>query len=157
MSQKTDSPGVFIPPPLFFASIFLLSFLLQKWMPVSRTFFHTEAAWIAGIFFIIACMIIGGTAVLQFFKTRNTVVTVKPANSLQTSGIYSFSRNPMYLSLTSLYTGLALLYGNWWTLILIPVAVIIITLLVIKPEERYLVRAFGESYGEYKKQVRRWL
>ncbi len=157
MSQKADSPGVFIPPPLFFASIFLLSFPLQKWMPVSRSFFQTGAVRIAGIIFIIASMIIGGTAVLQFFKTRNTVVTVKPANSLQTSGIYSFSRNPMYLSQMSLYTGLALLYGNWWTLILIPVVVITITLLVIKPEERYLERAFGDSYGEYKKKVRRWM
>lgn len=157
MPEKKDSPGVVIPPPLFYVSIFLVSFILQKWMPVSRSFFHSTISVLAGAFFIIIWLIFGIPAILQFFKTKNSVITVNPANSLQTSGIYSFSRNPMYVSLIALYTGLAFFMGNWWTLVLLPLVVIIITTLVIIPEERYLGRAFGSSYSEYKKNVHRWL
>ncbi|MEJ7683307.1 MAG: isoprenylcysteine carboxylmethyltransferase family protein [Segetibacter sp.] len=93
----------------------------------------------------------------RFVNTKNTLVTIKPATSLVTSGIYSRSRNPTYLSLLLLYTGIALLFGNWWTIILVPVLAAIITLFIIKPEERYLERAFGKDYLEYKAKVRRWI
>ena len=59
-------------------------------------------------------------ALRQFFKTKNTIVLIKPANSLQTTGIYSLTRNPMYLSLMLMYLGMAFIFGNWWTLFLAP-------------------------------------
>jgi protein-S-isoprenylcysteine O-methyltransferase Ste14 len=96
-------------------------------------------------------------ALLQFAKTKNTLVTVKPANSLQTSGIYTVSRNPMYVSLLLFYAGLAFLVGNWWTMILLPALIIIVTYFVIRPEEKYLERAFGKIYVDYKEKVRRWI
>ena len=94
---------------------------------------------------------------LQFIKSKNTVVTVKPASSLQTSGIYSVSRNPMYLGLILIYLGMAFIFGNWWTLLLFPVLIVLINYLIILPEERYLIRAFGNSYSDYKNRVRRWI
>ncbi|GAB3714419.1 hypothetical protein GCM10027592_54200 [Spirosoma flavus] len=85
------------------------------------------------------------------------VITSKPARSLQTGGIYSLSRNPMYLGLLLLYAGLSLLIGNVWTMLLLPFLVLIVTRYVIKREERYLERAFGHAYQSYKEKVRRWL
>ncbi len=84
-------------------------------------------------------------------------MTVKPATSLQTNGIYSYTRNPMYVTLLLIYLGLALQFGNWWTLILAPFLIAFITYRVIRPEERYLTRAFGEEYMNYQKRVRRWI
>ena len=96
-------------------------------------------------------------ALVKFFKTKNTLIPNKPATSLQTSGIYSITRNPMYLGLLNIYIGIAFLKGNWWTLMLVPFVILIVTYLVILKEESYLGRAFGDGYVEYRKKVRRWI
>jgi protein-S-isoprenylcysteine O-methyltransferase Ste14 len=157
MTETKDHPGVVIPPPLFYAATFLLSLLIQKLIRVDRSFFHDMIARIAGIIFLVVCIFFAFPALQQFLKTKNTLITIRPANSLQTTGIYSINRNPMYISLLCLYAGLAILVGNWWTLALLPVLAIIVTSIVILPEERYLQRAFGAEYIEYKKNVRRWI
>jgi protein-S-isoprenylcysteine O-methyltransferase Ste14 len=159
MKNAKDSPGVFIPPPLIYAAFFLLSFILQGYFTIKRAFFfHSIAANITGIIIIISGQVVFGIPALrQFFKTKNTVVLIKPANSLQTSGIYSMSRNPMYVGLLFAYLGMAFIFGNWWTLILIPILIVLVTYRVILPEERYLARAFGDKYADYKKKVRRWI
>jgi protein-S-isoprenylcysteine O-methyltransferase Ste14 len=158
MKNVKDNPGVFIPPPLFYVIIFLLSFILQGYFTIrSAFFFHSMIANIIGIIIIVAGMIFSMPALRQFIKSRNTVITFKPAASLQTNGIYSASRNPMYTGLLFQYLGLALIFGNWWTLILFPVLIVLVQYLIILPEERYLMRAFGNSYSDYKNKVRRWI
>jgi protein-S-isoprenylcysteine O-methyltransferase Ste14 len=158
MKNKKDNPGVFIPPPLFYAIIFLLSFVLQGYFTIKGAyFFHSRIANICGIIFILAGLVFDISALRIFIKSKNTIVTIKPAASLQTSGIYSVSRNPMYTGLLLVYLGLAFTFGNWWTLILLPLLLLLINYFIILPEERYLGRSFGDSYNEYKKKVRRWI
>jgi protein-S-isoprenylcysteine O-methyltransferase Ste14 len=157
MPNAKDSPGVYVPPPLIYVAIFFLSLLIEKILPLDRSFFNTLPAHILGIVFIIVALFLNVPAILQFIKTKNTLVTIKPAKSLQTSGIYTISRNPMYLSLLLLYTGLGFLTGNWWTLLLLPILTTIVTYFVIQREERYLERAFGKTYLDYKEKVRRWI
>jgi protein-S-isoprenylcysteine O-methyltransferase Ste14 len=52
---------------------------------------------------------------------------------------------------------MAFIFGNWWTLILFPVLIAVIHFRVILPEEKYLSRAFGNSYTEYKNKIKRWI
>jgi protein-S-isoprenylcysteine O-methyltransferase Ste14 len=157
MPVSEDSPGIYIPPPLLYAAIFFLSILLQHTWPLDTSFFHTQTAIIIGIIFIIATVLVNVTAIRQFVRSKNTIVTIKPAHSLQTTGIYSRTRNPMYLGLVLLYTGLAFLTGNWWTLILLPFMVIVVHNFMIRPEEKYLERRFGKPYLDYRNKVRRWI
>jgi protein-S-isoprenylcysteine O-methyltransferase Ste14 len=157
METKRKHPGVYIPPPVIYALIFLLSLLLQKLLPVSVSFFKTKPANILGWILIAFSLILALPAILKFIQSHNTLITVKPANSLQTNGIYSITRNPMYLSLLFLYTGIAFFAGNWWTIILIPIVIIVITTYVIKREEKYLSDAFGQDYTAYRIKVRRWI
>ncbi|MGI8600509.1 MAG: methyltransferase family protein [Chitinophagaceae bacterium] len=157
MTAKRDSPRVYIPPPLVYAGIFLISFLLQKFLPINNSFFTTSTSTIIGISFIVLGLILDMPAIRQFVTTKNTLVTIKPATTLVTSGIYTKSRNPMYLGLLLIYAGVALIIGNWWTIILIPVLISIVAYFIIKPEERYLERAFGKDYLNYKQEVRRWI
>jgi protein-S-isoprenylcysteine O-methyltransferase Ste14 len=158
MDSSKDSPGVYVPPPLVYIACFLLSFLLQGYFTIrSAFFFHSVAANIIGLLIIISGLIFAVPALRQFFKTKNTIILIKPASSLQTTGIYSYTRNPMYLSLLLIYLGMAFIFGNWWTLFLIPVLVIVILYRIILPEERYLTRAFGDEYAAYKTKVRRWI
>jgi protein-S-isoprenylcysteine O-methyltransferase Ste14 len=158
MKNTKDNPGVYIPPPFFYAGIFLFSFLLQGYFTIRRAFFfHSLIANILGVTTIIAGLRFSIPALRQFIKSKNTVITIKPATSLQTGGIYSVTRNPMYLGLLLIYLGLAFIFGNWWTLILFPVLFLLVSLFIIRPEEKYLTRAFGTAYSDYKKTVRRWI
>lgn len=155
--KKKDHPGVYIPPPLIYVLIFLSSILLQKKFPFSRALFETTLFLILGVVFISMGIIIFLPALIKFFKTKNTLITIRPANSLQTLGIYSISRNPMYLGMLSIYIGIAFFKGNYWTFMLIPIMIFVVTYFVILKEEKYLDRAFGVDYNSYRQKVRRWI
>ena len=97
--------------------------------------------------------------VVEFRRARTTVDPTRPeaASSMVTSGIYSRTRNPMYLGMLVLLTGWALWLSNAASLALLPVFVLAISRLQIQPEERALTRIFADEYERYCRQVRRWL
>ena len=156
MKVRPKHAGVYIPPPLIGIIIFLFSLGIQVYIPISLVHLHNAFTRIIGWIFIGVAIFTGGWGVLRFFKTKNTVETFKPATSLQTTGIYTISRNPMYVGLVSLYMGSAFLAGNVWTLILTVLFIFILQAYVIRREEHYLEYAFGISYILYKNSVRRW-
>jgi protein-S-isoprenylcysteine O-methyltransferase Ste14 len=155
--KKEDSPGVMLPPPLVYGLVFGISLLLQKFLPLSNDFFNTKTSTVIGLLLLAVCLAFDLPSLIQFFRTKNTLITIKSSNSLQTTGLYSISRNPMYTGLLCLYSSLAMLVGNWWTVLLIPFVFIIIQVYVIRREENYLTRHFGQQYIDYKNRVRRWL
>ncbi|HEX4852058.1 MAG TPA: isoprenylcysteine carboxylmethyltransferase family protein [Puia sp.] len=154
---KRDNPKIYIPPPLVYVAIFIVSLLIQKIFPLDRSFFYSTIAANLGIVFIICSIAFGIPAFIQFVRTKNSVIPIRPASSLQTKGIYSITRNPMYMGLLLLYSGVAITKGNWWSLMLIPLLIVIVQFLIIKREEAYLEREFGDDYSDYKKRVRRWI
>ncbi len=84
---------------------------------------------------------------------------IKPgaASSLVSSGVYRFTRNPMYLGLSVTLLGWAVFLSNWLALLAVPVFVLYINRFQIDPEERVLSSLFGAEYAAYKEKVRRWL
>jgi protein-S-isoprenylcysteine O-methyltransferase Ste14 len=66
-------------------------------------------------------------------------------------------RNPMYAGLALAYLGLALFVGSWWPLVAMPVVLLVVARLAIRPEERYLTQRYGATYADYQHRVRRWL
>ncbi|MEE8555284.1 MAG: isoprenylcysteine carboxylmethyltransferase family protein, partial [bacterium] len=94
---------------------------------------------------------------VQFFRAKTNVLHHKPSSSLIQSGLYRFSRNPIYVAGLLLQLGVALLMNNLWIVLLVPVSKILFDRYVIAREESYLERAFGEVYVDYKRTVRRWL
>src|SRR5258706_7142539 len=157
MENKKDSPGVYIPPPLFYVLTFLVAIFIQKKAPIDDSLFHLQITKIIGILFLVISLFFLVTSLIKFFQSKNTLILIKPASSLQTNGIYSTSRNPMYVGLAIVYLGITCLIGNWWNIILFPLLLLVIKEYVIKKEEKYLERAFGEKYLDYKSRVRRWL
>jgi protein-S-isoprenylcysteine O-methyltransferase Ste14 len=151
-------PRVYVPPPLIYVAIFLIAKFLQSRFPIpSSPPFGMMAAKIGGIALIAAALFFLFRSLRQFIASRNTVVTILPAKSLQTTGIYSLTRNPMYLGLVLVYLGAACLAGSWWTFILLPVLILIVQGYIIRREERYLAYEFGAEYEAYCKRVRRWI
>lgn len=160
MQKEQDlsrGPRVYVPPPFFYVAAFLIAKALQARFPIRTPPFGTPAAEIAGIALIVAALFFLSRSLRQFFASGNTVVLIRPAKSLQTTGIYAITRNPMYLGLALAYLGAAGLAGSWWTLILFPVLILIVQGYIIRREERYLALEFGAEYEAYRKRVRRWI
>ncbi|MCO5237853.1 MAG: isoprenylcysteine carboxylmethyltransferase family protein [Chitinophagaceae bacterium] len=155
--NKSRGPGVYIPPPLLYVLIFILAIFIQKKVTISDTLFHTTAVKIVGVIFLIVASFFLFRSLRQFFLTKNTVVLIKPASSLQTTGIYSVTRNPMYVGLALVYLGITCFIGNWWNVIFFPLLLIVIQEYIIKREEKYLEIEFGQEYNVYKQKVKRWL
>lgn len=157
MENKQDSPGVYFPPPLLYVLVFLAAVFVQKKVSIDVSVFHLQITKIAGILLLGISLFFLVTSLMKFFQSKNTLIPVKPASSLQTNGIYGITRNPMYAGLAIVYLGITCFIGNWWNIILFPLLFLIIQEYVIKKEEKYLEREFGQQFRDYRKKVRRWL
>ncbi|HWH63732.1 MAG TPA: isoprenylcysteine carboxylmethyltransferase family protein [Ginsengibacter sp.] len=157
METKKDSPGVYIPPPLFYVVVFLIALFLQKKIAINDFVFHLQITKILGISLFVISLFFIVTSLRKFFLSKNTLILIKPASSLQTNGIYNISRNPMYVGLAIVYLGITCFIGNWWNIILFPILLLIVQEYIINREEKYLIRRFGQDYLDYKSKVRRWL
>jgi protein-S-isoprenylcysteine O-methyltransferase Ste14 len=150
-----DNPGVIAPPPLIYAVALLLSLFLHKLVPLPL--FAGRIKTLSG------ALLIGGAGATGLFALRKmrevgtNVNPTQPTTALVISGPYRFTRNPIYLALTLLYAGLGLLFNTVWTLLLLPVVLLLMNRGVIEREEAYLEQKFGAQYRIYKESVRRWL
>ena len=153
---EEDSAQVRFPPPLVFVGFLLTGMLLDHlsdrlpdFIPVSPLIMAAGGiALLSGIFVMLA-----GTS--RFRKLGNNLEPWKHSNQIVSTGIYRFTRNPMYLGMALLYLGLVLWFRSSWAMILLPVAILVIRTQVI--EERYLTAKFGDEYLDYKARVRRWV
>jgi len=100
---------------------------------------------------------IAGMVVFRRAKTTVNPVKASLASSLVIRGVYRYTRNPMYVSLTIVYVGVALMMQSLWSLLLLPLVVAFIRIKVIGREEAYMERRFGAEYLRFKNEVRRWL
>ena len=153
------NPGVPFPPPFLFAAGFLAGLAIERWGlrlrvddPELRPLF-VLLGWI-GIALGLTFTMWG---LLTFLRARTAIIPTRPARSLVVAGPYRFSRNPMYVGLTALYLGIALLFNVAWPILLLPIVLYALYLIVIRREERYLASAFAGDYAEYRRRVRRWL
>jgi len=101
--------------------------------------------------------LLGVGAFIEFRKARTTLDPHGSAKQLVTSGIYRFTRNPIYLGFLLMVISLPLNAGSYWGVLIAPLYVVSINKLVIEHEEAYLEKKFGAMYTSYKSRVRRWL
>jgi protein-S-isoprenylcysteine O-methyltransferase Ste14 len=98
-------------------------------------------------------------AVISFRRAKTTLNPTKPqlTSSLVTSGIYTVTRNPMYVGLLVVLIALAIFLSSAWALLGPAAYVLYIGRFQIAPEERALTALFGAEYTAYQSKVRRWL
>lgn len=113
---------------------------------------------IAGVLLFVGAAI-AFPSFVALIRARTTFGSMKPkaASSLVTSGIYRFTRNPMYLSVLLILIAWAIFLSSAWALVGPVAFVLYINRFQIKPEERALAAMFGTAYNEYMGRVRRWL
>ncbi len=144
-------------PPIFVFLVFgLLMYLLAAFLPVGYFDFFGRRYLMIVLLTIAGC--IGAIALFQFFKSKTTVDPVNPskASKLVSSGIYQYSRNPMYLGLLLLLLAWGLHLGNAFNIVLAAGFVAYMNRFQIVPEEETLSKLFGKEYAQYCTLVRRW-
>lgn len=110
----------------------------------------------------LALLIIGAalpTVAASQFRAAGTQIlpTSEKNDALVTTGVYAFTRNPMYLGVATASLGAALWFGRP-LVFLAPLGVLAITNFALIPfEEAKMRRQFGEAFDAYYKRVRRWI
>lgn len=150
-----DHANVIAPPPLLFLGALLAGFGLELVWPTSFVAGLARVALASGL-------LAAGTALMRsgFGAQRRagtTVPTHLPTDAIASDGAYAWSRNPLYLGLMLLYCGVAALADSVWVLGLLVPLFAVLRLGVVRREEAYLERKFGDAYRAYRARVRRWL
>ena len=157
MSNKTapDKAGVIIFPPLLYVLFLVAGILFSYFFPHQILSFPVALS--LGLFIFVIGFATLFTAANLFVKSKNPV---NPSGSTQliiSSGIYKYTRNPMYVGLTIIFIGISLIFNAWVSFILLIPLLVIVQKGIIEREEKYLTRKFGNQYLSYKSKVRRWL
>jgi len=146
-----------IPPPVQFAVAFLAGIGLDRLSPWRPAFMAMAGAKWAGFALILAGCALAAAAAGRFVLRRTTLHPTGDPSRLVVNGAHAWSRNPMYLSLTAVYVGLALALGRAWPFILVVLPWASMNFITIPFEERRLSEIFGEDYADYCRRVRRWI
>jgi protein-S-isoprenylcysteine O-methyltransferase Ste14 len=156
MTSTTDKPGVIAPPPLLFAGAIAIGLALHYWViPIGFGLGAGVRYGVGGVL-IAAALGMGLGAIRLFGKAGTHVEPWKPATALVTSGIYAYTRNPMYMGMALIHVGLSLIFDSVTVLLLLVPFLVVIRYGVIGREERYLTAKFPAEYPEYQRRVRRW-
>ena len=156
MNSKSDHAKIVLNPFFIYFLLALCAVLLQTFLPLPAVLTgQAPRILIAGLMLI--NLVIGLAAARGMLTARTSLNPNRPTTALVLSGPFRFTRNPLYLGLTVFYAGLMLVFDLTWGLLLLPIAVWLITIWVIIPEEKYLEQKFGTEYLAYKSRVRRWI
>lgn len=144
-----------IIPPGWLLLALLGSAALHRWLPLLQLL---HAPWtLLGVAPLAAGLVLAVAGVGAFRRAGTTVIPFAPSSALVTTGVYRFTRNPMYLGLTLILTGSAWLCGSLGAFLPLPFLVWILQGGYIRAEERVLEQSFGADYVRYRSSVRRWL
>lgn len=155
-----NSPGVRFPPPSLFVAGFGIAWLVHTRVlgaHISPTALPDAVRVFLGWALVSGGAVLVAWGMLTFANAHTAIIPNRPASAIVDGGPYRFTRNPMYVGFTLVYTGGALLLNSAWPFAFLPFVLVALSRLVIAREERYLTEAFGEAYAEYRSRVRRWI
>lgn len=153
--SSAETAGVIAHPPVIYLAGLVAGLGLDAIWPLSTL--EWDWARPAGIALIFLSVLIVVPAFVKFIRAGTNIPTNRPTKALVTDGIYRWSRNPIYLSMTVLVAGIGLAVHTLWVLVMLVPVWAVMRYGVIAREEAYLERRFGEDYRRYRRSVRRWI
>ena len=143
------------PPPLVALAFGFLIYYTKNIFP------KIEIVWgyFFGSFMIIIGLFIILSAIILFKKYKTTITPLNPSNAtkLIVHGIYKFSRNPMYLGLLLVLSGISIIQNPIGGSLFVPSFILYINHFQIIPEESAMLDLFKDDFLKYKENVRRWI
>jgi protein-S-isoprenylcysteine O-methyltransferase Ste14 len=145
------------PPPLVFLSGILLGVVCRYAVAPARLPMDPTIRIIVGLLVSLAGVALIVWANVFFTRTGQDPIPWKPTPELIFQGPYRFTRNPMYVGMTLIALGFGIVLNNLWIVLFALPGLLIVHVIAVLPEERYLSEKFGEDYTQYRTQVRRYL
>lgn len=143
-----------LPPTFFLLALILMVTLHFAW-PIQRYWtFPLNLVGLAPLFVGIGLNV---AADRLFSRHRTTVKPFEQSSALVTAFPFSISRNPMYLGVTLMLIGIALLLGTVSPLLSVTAFALLMDQRFVKMEERMLAERFGDQWEQYHSRVRRWI
>ena len=146
-----------VPPPVQALISGILMWVVDKQLPGGQL--ESAIQLPMAILFAISAIALAVFSMLAFRRASTTIDPYHPeeASHLVIDGVFSYSRNPMYVSLALVLIGWLIWLGSIYNVAVLALFVAYITYFQIKPEEEAMRSLFGESYEHYYSKVRRWI
>ena len=144
-----------IPPPIVTLAFGLMIYFSRNIFPdINNIIFY-----VLSLFFIILGPFVLISAVRSFKAKQTTInpININNASSLVTSGVFKYSRNPMYLGMVFILLALSFRFNLVGGILFTSIFIMYITKFQIIPEEAAMKRIFGEDFNRYKNETRRWI
>lgn len=142
-------------PPHYLLATLIAMFLLDRYLPLLS--FDSQSLRYAGA---VPTLLGAGITVASaglFKKAGTPVRPFEQSTTVVTTGMFRFTRNPMYLGMVLCLLGIAIILGSLTAFLPIPFFVAIVHFQFIVHEERFMEKLFGEEYLAFKRRVRRWI
>lgn len=144
---------LYIPPVLILYCIFIMV-MLYYYVPQNNLIEFPFN--LAGVLIAFSGFVLMGKA-RDLFKKHQTTLQIEKSSHLVVEGVFSKTRNPMYIGMTILVLGFSVISTNILALVLPFLFSTIVGLVFVRKEEKLMFDVFGNDYLEYKKRVRRWV
>jgi protein-S-isoprenylcysteine O-methyltransferase Ste14 len=160
-----DGPSVFaerpnrLPwPPIIYTSGFALAWALQTAAPW-EAFDQALSVVPKGIGLGLAAsgFLLDLAAMSALVRSQTAILPNAASTALVSSGVYSLTRNPIYLGNTLLLIGFAIALRWSWLALVTPLTIVAVSRLAIMREEKHLEARFGDDWRAYAARVRRWI
>jgi protein-S-isoprenylcysteine O-methyltransferase Ste14 len=152
VTRQKRNPAVALLEILILIGAPILGHFLIPLMKVIPGFWRS-----LGIIPMILGLALANSGAGEFRKAKTGFQLQTGGSALITSGVFRFSRNPMYLGMMIWLAGLAVLLGSLIAFLFPLLLFVVANFLLIPPEEKKLQQTFGEQYTNYRQRVRRWL
>jgi protein-S-isoprenylcysteine O-methyltransferase Ste14 len=154
-AMAEDRPDILVFPPLALLAALVLPLLLGWIAPLAVL--PWSVVRLLGLVVALAAIGTAASGIRAFHHAGTNVNPRMPALNVVRSGVYRYTRNPMYLGMVGLVAGLGLLLSNGWMLLAAGVLFCVLHWGVVLREERYLEAKFGDAYRALLAGTRRWL
>lgn len=155
-TTQPDTAEIIAPPPFLYLGSLVLAFGTNALFP-QPVVTRSSVLFIAGGVLVFLSGVFARWAFVALKKLNTSASPAEASNALATDGPFRISRNPIYIAMTGLYFGVAMLGNSLWPFwFLVPLLATMHWGVVLR-EERYLAQRFGAAYSAYKSRTRRWL
>ena len=153
-----DRPDVIVFPPVIPLATLAIAGALQ-WLAPLEWISDFDQGWriAAGAFTVFVGLLTTSTGRRALLRHGTNVNPKQPTTVLVTEGVFARTRNPLYVGVSVALCGIALIFALDWLLLLIIPGCVILHFAVVRREELYLERKFGDAYRRYKVRVPRYL
>lgn len=156
MKIDDNSAKVSFPPPLVYIGFLLVGLVIDRILGLTGFGLPMAFRVACAAFFAFTGIALIVAGVGRFRSAGTPPEPWREVTALVTTGVYRFTRNPMYLGMAAIHIGIAFGMDSISALVLLAVVIIVIRTQVIAREEVYMARTFGATYSDYCKRVRRW-